>query len=849
MKSMPADVASSTLARNPEKCASRSTESDPATKALLFRILECEDEASVQAILDAEPFLRDPKNWRCLDGRETNFNVYSNQASDGGKALTELMTNMVDAALMKHAHLKKVPLKGKDAPETMYAAVDSLIYNMRGGKLENLEPRDPWLRDFSQKNLVIGITGAKSKQEGLPCYTFVDNGEGQHGEKFPDTFLSLSAGTKKSIPFVQGKFNMGSSGVLSYCGRRGFKLIVSRRFDKSGPWAWTLVRRRPTGAEEMPIAEYCVLPSGAIPTFEAPDIHPFRNSERRVYDGVRLEAGTIVKLYDYQVGSKFLSFRGTREAFNENLVETILPFRLFDLRQKPDKKRGGDRALGIDARPFYGMEYLLLHAHREEGLEDEDEAAGENKLHVGKFSDPDLGEVSISAIVLKRELPGWLKPANSNKRVFHAVNGQVQFKETRGYLSQSCGFPALKDRVVIIVDASRLTFNAHNEVWKGDREHLRKTLLGERYTELVTTTIKASEALKDLQAKIAQQELDSASKTERDDLFQKLVDNDPALAGLLTDRDPVIYVPATGGSESGGDGGKAEFKGKYSPTFVRLVEKHLKAALEIPINRSRPFAARTDVENGYLQRSDNAGKVVFDDTIREKFKVREQLRDGRLSLYLEPMPDVLTIGDELSFRVGLVDPSMSEPMYSEPLSLKIVEIEKEPKKESKKKKEGSGSGDKKTGDGDRKPTRGLPLFKLMTRDGRDINGDKTEQWPDGFSEYDGGDVEDLGDSRFLYKINYDNTYHLKYRLKQRGETARDVVTAKFILGMRIVMLGFEHALREKQKGDGDDAQSIAETIDTMRLVLARAAASTVLALAENLPKIIDASSIQGEDVE
>ena len=113
------------------------------------------------------------------------------------------------------------------------------------------------------------------------------------------------------------------------------------------------------------------------------------------------------------------------------------------------------------------MEYLLLNSHKEEGLDDEEEAAGEGKLHVGSFSDPELGEVSISAIVLKRELPGWLKPQNSNNRVFHAVNGQVQFKQTRGYFSQACGFPALKDRVVVIVNASNLYFSAHNEVWKG----------------------------------------------------------------------------------------------------------------------------------------------------------------------------------------------------------------------------------------------------------------------------------------------------------------------------------------------------------------------------------------------
>lgn len=812
-------------------------------------MLECEGEDSVQVIVEGTPFLSNARNWRCLDDRETNFNVTSNQASDGGKALTELMTNMVDATLMKHALQQKVPLRGKGAPQTMYAAVDKLIKNLRGGKLVNLEPRDPWLRDFAQKNLVIGITGAKNKDEGLPCYTFVDNGEGQQPEDFPGTFLSLSAGTKKSIPFVQGKFNMGSSGVLGYCGRRWFKLIVSRRYDNSGRWGWTLVRRRPGSADDMPVAEYCVLPDSNIPSFEAPDIYPFHTSEGRRYDGVRIEAGTIVKLFDYQVGSKFLSFRGSREAFNENLVETILPFRLLDLRQRPDRKRGGDRALGVDARPFYGMEYLLLNSHKEEGLDDEEDAAGEGKLHVGSFSDPDLGEVSISAIVLKRELPGWLKPQNSNNRVFHAVNGQVQYKQTRGYLSQSCRFPALKDRVVVIVDASNLSFSAHNEVWKGDREHLRKTLLGERYAETVTTTIKESQSLKDLQAKIAQQELESAAKSERDELFQKLVDHDPTLSALLSDRDPIIYVPTTGGTDAGRESGGSTFEGNYSPTFVRLEERFRQKHLIIPANRSRPFAARTDAENGYLQRPDNRGKVVFDEAIRDAFKVREQLRDGRLSIYLQPIAEKVKPGYDLSFRVGLLDPSIPEPVLSETIRLMVVDAEADEKKKTTDKSDArAGSGDKKVGEGDRKPTRGLPPYKLLTKDGREINGHASEEWPEDFSELEGGDVRLLGEGQYLYLINYDNAYHLKYRSKERDQVAKDVVTEKYILGMRIVMLGFEHALRERLRKSGSDVSSaLAEASDEMRKILARAASSTVLALAENLPKIVDAASIQQQD--
>lgn len=271
------------------------------------------------------------------------------------------------------------------------------------------------------------------------------NGEGQCPEGFKSTFLSLSEGNKRSIPFVQGKYNMGSSGVLGYCGRQWYKLIASRRLNGKSLWGWTLMRRRP--ADGMPIAEYFVLPDGAIPSFEMDFMYPFQRGNRKRYDGVHLSTGTVIKLYDYQVGSKFLSFRGSREALNENLVETILPFRLLDFRQKPDPRRGGERAEGIDPRPFYGMEFLLMRSHKEgDTAQDEDdredqEVAADARISVGHIVDPELGAISISAIALKRKLPDWLR--YSNNRVFHAVNGQVQFKQTRGYLPD-CGFPALK---------------------------------------------------------------------------------------------------------------------------------------------------------------------------------------------------------------------------------------------------------------------------------------------------------------------------------------------------------------------------------------------------------------------
>jgi hypothetical protein len=142
----------------------------------------------------------------------------------------------------------------------------------------------------------------------------------------------------------------------------------------------------------------------------------------------------------------------------------------------------------------------------------------------------------------------------------------------------------------------------------------------------------------------------------------------------------------------------------------------------------------------------------------------------------------------------------------------------------------------------------LPKWILLTKDGREIKGYPVEKWPDDFTDTDGGDIKELGEE-VVYHINYDNAYHLKYRLGQRGDVAREVVTEKYILGMRILLLGYEHAYRSLLKAKGNAANGLADCADDFRRIAARGAASTVLALAENLPKIVDASSVQTQDVE
>jgi hypothetical protein len=98
-------------------------------------------------------------------------------------------------------------------------------------------------------------------------------------------------------------------------------------------------------------------------------------------------------------------------------------------------------------------------------------------------------------------------------------------------------------------------------------------------------------------------------------------------------------------------------------------------------------------------------------------------------------------------------------------------------------------------------------YRLLTEDGRKVGDIDTLPWPEGFNEYDGGSIEGFGEQGVLYKINYDNVYHLKYRRAARGgDVGRDVITEKYILmvtapaspNSKTTFAGWPHAVQLRQ---------------------------------------------------
>ena len=812
------------------------------SKQLCLQLLNAESETEVESIIASHPDLSNESNWYPLDERETNFNMVTNQASTGGKALTELCTNMVDAILMKYARLKGISLTGPEAPQSVIAGVRDLI-QLRGARNGILAEVDDhrYLREFAEENLVIGVTGGTRRNSAL-CFTFVDNGEGQDPGNFEDTFLSLSKGNKSNIPFVQGKYNMGSSGVLSYCGRRWYKLIVSRRYDGNGPWGWTLVRRRP--GRGMPVAEY-FRAANSISILESETLYPLKLQSGEPDDKVKLTTGTVVKLYNYYMGSA-TSFRNIRESLNENLVSTVLPFRLMDYRYSPDRSRGGRRGQGVDERPVNGMEFLLLRRDGDEEFTPDAEEQGYepgSQQHIGDIDHPDLGHISVRCIVLGKQLPGWLRSPRNSYRVFHAVNGQVQFKQNRAYVSSSCRLPGLKDRVVVIVDASDLSEAAHNDVWKGDRENIRETEVGQLYKNEVTNLIQGSDYLKELQHRIAREETENLVEESQVSLFQGLIDADPSIAQLLPGG-ALVTLP---GHIGRGSRDPVDFEGEYSPTFLDLVSRAIREnGAEIAFDGRRVVVFRTDAANGYLDRPDNKGRIITIGGLRDRFSYTSSLINGRLTITFTALPDMVSPGDEIAFTVGLLDDAMPEPVTVDMVLLAVAE--------RRISSGGGGGGGNGTGDdgegesGEQEESqegRALPPTRWLTRDGRPIGDLATDHWPSDFTDQDGGLVNELGDGQKLYLFNYDNAHFRRFLDGERNDLNKKVVTEQFRIGMLVLMMGLEDAYARMESTELKTA--LEERIDEIRRLAAQGASTVVMSIARTLHTIINPAALEDPD--
>jgi len=211
-------------------------------KELLLKLAAANDEIEAESILESDAYAKSLK-WEPFNGDEANFATINNQQTDAIAALAEKPINSIDAVLIKECKLKGIDPESEFAPKSMLNAIEG-FFGVKEGDISNLNEKE---RRKLAENIRIIAEGSKEK----PNILVVDFGEGQNPTEFKKTLLSLHKRNKSKISFVQGKYGMGGTGVIPFCGTKKYQLILSRKYQnllttgQKDEWGFSLIRKTP----------------------------------------------------------------------------------------------------------------------------------------------------------------------------------------------------------------------------------------------------------------------------------------------------------------------------------------------------------------------------------------------------------------------------------------------------------------------------------------------------------------------------------------------------------------------------------------------------------------------------
>lgn len=601
-------------------------------------LLKAESETEVdEALKKAGYFADDPNLWQPFGGFGMNLNQINNQQSDATAALVEKLINSIDAVLLAKCYQAGIDPKGPKAPNTMSGAVESL-FKVKDGRLENLSPKQ---RTALAENIHFVATGTKKD----PCYLVVDKGEGQTAASFKDTFLSLTKQNKDDIPFVQGRFNCGGTGVLPFCGDRKYQLIASRRShgcpvtatdSTANCWGFTLVRRQKAAPGHKSSMYVYLAPQGNILKFNRPSIpalpgHSSKNKPAPAY-AIPLESGTCIKLYNYRWKAKALATTDGRFELEKYLHSVPLPLRISETR---------DYKANYLASTLSG----ILANTNEDGAEDDQESKFEKGL------DPAYGELNLQGVG-KLSYKLFLQKSEFSKRrfpngVYFTLNGQVHGDLPANFITNALKFDYLSGSLLVSVDCTEMDQAVREDFLMASRDRVRRNESYDIIYGAIRDELKAHEGLREYNAqrkkKLLEETLSKGEKAA--EYLQELLKSDPTLASILGVGGNII-------STTGPSTELVPFNGKKFPTFFRIADEP-KAGLikECPLNRTVYVEFETDAEDNYFKRIDCPGSISFDPP---NLCVSSHPWHGRFSTKFQ-MPYDAYVGDVVKVTVTVTD--------------------------------------------------------------------------------------------------------------------------------------------------------------------------------------------------
>lgn len=763
-----------------------------SASSLFDELLRAEHEREAQRVLEAHGLWDDPSAWRLLGDRENNFSIVGNQHSDPTGAFVEKIVNSIDAVLMAGCHRAGIDPEGATAPESMTEAVER-FYHVRHGRLGQEDSRS--LTTLADNIHLIAV-GSKDS----PSYLVVDRGEGQTPNSFPSTFMSLAESNKLRIPFVQGRFNSGGTGVLQFCGTENLQLLASRRNphspvapgdDSSDLWGFTLVRRvEPRADERRKSSMYMYLaPGGEVPRFAADAVlvlpADVKGRKQPSPYAAPLQYGTVVKLYDYRWRAKSIATTEARFELEKYLHAPCLPFRVTETRNY--------------VANYYRTTVTGVWASVEAAAADPENLRVEAGFPFsGSLDLPTVGKLSYRVVVFGADVESRRIP----KGVFFDVFGQAQGALPPDFIARRLGFEFLRNHMLVSVDCVGMKQRAREDLFMASRDRLRRN---ETYEEVVSELegyLKTHPGLRALNSARLNRAIEKGLSSEEDVVktLNQLLQQDPGLRRLFNLGDRLVST--VGPTEP------RPFVGQRFPTYFRLSQGGESLMKSCPINRTVRVEFVTDAANDYFDRDNSPGSF---DVRPDGALAHESLWNGTWRVWLK-IPPSTRVGETVNVRFAISDVDR-EGKGQEPFgaTVRVVAAEEDTTVRP------PGPTPPPPGPGPKKkqqPELGLPEVVEIRKD----------DWSDYSPPFDTLEamrvIRNPERDGHLYVLNLDNTYLLT-DLRTLSENDKALATYWFKWGLLLCALGtMKHLERLKESRNGSDqSTSELDPLDATNLVL------------------------------
>jgi len=562
-------------------------------------------------------------------------------------------------------------------------------------------------------------------------------------------------------------------------------------------------------------------------------IFPF---EKNAY-GRKTEFGTLVKLYEYDVGRykhqnpRKDSLKGPLDLL---LTDNPLPIRLHECRKAywdlPNAvpKSFETNITGVKVR---------LDDDRAKNIE---------------YAFPSTSQITVEGESIFLSIYAFKKGKASsyvrNEGVIFTVNGQAHHTMRNTDFFKRAGFGFLSKTILVIADCSKFSPTAFEVFFKTSRDRYNKNSFGRAVEKELIREVKEHAGLRALQNERIKSEIleETANSKPLEDALRRIFKNHPSLSNFFGGgpRASTPFKPKNVAQE------EKMFVGQKYPSYFRFLKKEYGDVLTKNWHKATRcrVAFETDAENEYIKRDKypcTVGVVQIiggEEVPVMNFAINLQNGVANLSLLID---DEYKVGDELTFEISVTDKVQIEPFVNRfVVCVHHAATSKRKPGHSRKKPPSSKEGD------DRGIPGGISLPKATK-----VYKDRWEHYDPPFTEKTAVRVVQYKNSssnknvidRYIYQVNMDNEDFIRYvKLEARtGKATQRLAEVRYETSMVLLAMAViqhEHRTTKIRAPENGNRMGVEDQVE----VFTAASAPFFLPMLDSLGQSKFAGIVAGE---